>query len=178
MICSSQLINGVLPINILCTGQDNSYLKIPYCFPWDFNMDVRNFNNSYPVITHSPCQQWSRLKHFAKVNLDEKELSYLCYRFVESNGGIFEHPAGSSFFKYINKKSQVISINQSWFGYPAEKRTYLYFNNCIPGQLPLSFDAIEKRVSDLSKFNRSFTTLTFAYWLTSSVRDSLNFSYI
>jgi len=175
MISSSQLINNILPINILCTGQVNSYLQLPYCFPWDINMNVKNFNNNYPVITHSPCAQWSRLKHFAKVNLDEKELSYLCYNFVQSNGGIFEHPAGSSFFKYINQPKKTISVNQSWFGFPAQKRTYLYFNNCYPDQLPLCFDAIQNSVSNLSQFNRSFTTLTFASWLTTSIRNSFVF---
>jgi hypothetical protein len=172
MVHSSQLINGILPINILCSDVINSYLKIPYCFPWDINMNVRNFNNHYPVITHSPCAQWSRLKHFAKVNLDEKELSYLCYKFVQSNGGIFEHPAGSSFFKYINQPNKVISINQHWFGFPTEKRTYLYFNNCSPAPFPLCFDAIEKRFDNLTAFQRSHTTLTSASWLTSSIRDS------
>ena len=172
MITASNLINGIIPINVLCTAEVNSYSQLAYVFPWDIKMNVNNFNNNYPVITHSPCAQWSKLKAFAKVNLDEKELSFLCYKFVQSNGGIFEHPAGSAFFKYINKPNQVISINQHWFGFPSQKRTHLYFNNCVPGQLPLNFDAIEKTTLQLSKFERSHTTLTFASWLTSSIRNS------
>lgn len=169
------LIDNILPISVLCCSDKNIYQQFPYVFPWDAEMNAYNFNNSTPVITHAPCAQWSKMRSFAKVNLKEKDLAFFCLQKVIDNGGIFEHPAGSAFFKYVNAKHKIISINQHWFGFPSQKRTHLYFNRCVPGQLPLNFNAVEQKTMSLSKFHRSHTNLTFASWLISSVRDSFQF---
>ncbi|HMG14046.1 MAG TPA: hypothetical protein VK590_01295 [Saprospiraceae bacterium] len=125
-------------------------------------MDAYKFNNTFPVITHAPCAQWSKMKSFSKVNIKEKDLAFFCYEKVMANGGIFEHPAGSSFFKYIGISNKIISVNQHWFNFPSQKKTYLFFNRCLPGQMPINFNAVEKTTLNLSSYMRSHTTLTFA----------------
>ena len=162
----------IFPISVLCTEEFTSYLNLPYVFPWSKEMDVYNFNNSTPVITHAPCAQWSKMKRFANCNMKEKDLAFFCYEKVMENGGIFEHPAGSAFFKYIGKEKEVVSLNQHWFGFPSQKKTYLYFNKCKPGQMSINFNAVEKTTLQLSHSERSRTTLAFASWLTSCIWDS------
>ncbi len=169
------MINNLLPISVLCTSELTSYLQLPYVFPWDIKMDAYKFNNSFPVITHAPCAQWSKMKAFSKVNMKEKDLAFFCYEKVMANGGIFEHPAGSSFFKYIGIDKKVLSVNQHWFGFPSQKKTYLFFNKCVPDCFPISLDAIQKTTLQLSQYQRSFTTLTFATWLVNSIRNSYIF---
>jgi hypothetical protein len=155
---------------ILCALEKSIYKTILGCDVWDKNRDAYLYTGSNIVIVHPPCQQWSRLKAFANDDKKERELAMFCLEKVKSNGGIFEHPAGSSFFKYAGIKP-TISINQSWFGFPAQKKTFLYFHDCEPLQLPLSFDAIEKTVPQLSQKFRSYTTIDLAKWLINSAHN-------
>ncbi len=165
---------NLMPINILCAAHNSNYFKIPYVFPWTIEMDAYNFNNSFPVIAHPPCAQWSRMHKFSKNDPYQKNLAVFCFEKIQQNGGILEHPAGSHLFKYLGIEKQVISVNQFWFGFPAQKKTYLYFNNCAPGATPLNFDAITKSVSSMHSISRSLTTLHFNQWLVDSVRNSFN----
>lgn len=102
---------------------------------YDIQRDARNFTGSKPVIAHPPCRAWGRLRAFAKPRTDERELAFHALSVVRNNGGILEHPANSSFWKTaalsrpgIRDDYDVITyvIDQSWFGHPAPKRTYLY----------------------------------------------------
>jgi len=154
-------------ISVLCALPNSVYKTIPGLDVWDAQRDAFYFTGSNPVIVHPPCQQWSRLRMFAQVNPDEKELAYHCLKYVIRNGGIFEHPASSSFFREVGI-TPTLSINQSWFGYPGTKKTWLYFSGCKPLSFPLNFDAV--RVNDVSNLNsrdgsRSRTTQQFAQWL-------------
>jgi hypothetical protein len=129
------------------------------------------FNESIPVIAHPPCAQWSKLRSFAADNKKEKDLAMFCLETIQANGGIFEHPEGSAFFKYAAIKP-TISIDQHWFGFPCRKRTYLYFSQCIPDAVPLCFDSYQKKFSQLTMPQRSFTTMLLAQWFISSIRNS------
>lgn len=114
-------------ITILCAKKDSIYKQIPGVDVWDIDRDAYFFTGSNPVITHAPCAQWSRMKAFANDNKDEKELAWFCLNKVLRNGGIFEHPAGSSFFKEAGITQNIYSVDQSWWGFPARKRTYFVF---------------------------------------------------
>lgn len=155
-------------ISVLCVNKDSIYKSIPGVDAWDLERDAYKFNGTNPVITHAPCQQWSRLKHFANDNPKEKELAWFCLEKVNANGGVFEHPAGSSFFKDAGIK-KIYSVDQFWFGFPARKRTYLYFSKCKPLPVSLRFDAIELTVGELRQERRSDTTIEFATWLINSI---------
>lgn len=78
---------------------DDSYYKtVDIVDAYDRFRDAYTYDGNLPVIGHPPCQQWSRLKHFAKPNDYEKDLAFFVLEKIQRYGGIFEHPAGSSFF--------------------------------------------------------------------------------
>lgn len=85
-------------VSILCADSLSNYFKIDGLDIWTEKRDINNYSGKNKVICHPPCQQWSRLKSFAKNKPEEKKLALLCWEIVQANGGIFEHPAGSSFF--------------------------------------------------------------------------------
>jgi len=161
-------------ISILCVNKNSIYKTLPVdC--WDIERNAYGFTGPNPVITHAPCQQWSRLKAFAKPNDYEKQLAFFCLDKVIKNGGIFEHPAGSSFFKEAKiPRSAIYSIDQSWFGFPCAKRTYLFFSQCKPLAYPLRFEPVTKKVNDLHYSKRSDTTLELAKWLIACVQNKID----
>jgi hypothetical protein len=138
---------------------------------YDLHRDGFNFAGDIPVIAHPPCAQWSRLKAFSKFSAKDKNLAILCWHYVNQNGGIFEHPAGSSFFDYIGAdRTNLLSVNQSWWGFPATKRTYLYFSRCKAIAHPLSFDLVPGGVCDLHSSQRSLMPAAFCKFLIDCVR--------
>jgi hypothetical protein len=159
------------PISILCAARKSNYFKIDGLDIWTAERDINNYTGKNKVIAHPPCQQWSRLKSFAKYNPDEKKLALLCWEIVNENGGIFEHPSGSNLFKFegANPK-KIFSVNQHWWNFPAQKKTLLYFHNCEPGQYPLNFNMIEKKVHQINHEMRSRQTLEFCEYLVKSVK--------
>ena len=153
--------------------EGSNYYQIPGLDLWDINRDAYNFTGNNLVIAHPPCQQWSKLKSFAKDNQREKDLAFFCLEQVNKNGGILEHPAGSSFFKAANiNMRKVISVNQSWWGFPAPKRTYLYYNGVRPISSPLSLDRPIQSVEKMSRKNRSKMPLAFCQWLVNNVNST------
>lgn len=166
-------------IAILCAHPKSHYFEIEGLEVYDQKRDARNFVGNAPVICHPPCAQWSRLRKFAKVDLEQKALANFCLGWFASNGGIFEHPAGSSVFRELEfpKESKMYSVDQSWWGFPARKRTYLVFHRCSPIAYPLNFDLITHTVTnpkggmkELSKNRVALTPLSFDQWLVDSIR--------
>jgi hypothetical protein len=161
-------------ISVLCALPNSVYKNIPGLDVWDVQRDAYYFTGSNPVIVHPPCAQWSRMRAFSKPNESEKELAYFCLTKVIRNGGIFEHPMGSSFFKEVGLRP-TLCLDQFVFGFPARKRTWLYFHGCKPLAQPLRFDAIESEVTrNLNSKNgsRSKTTMHFATWLIDCIRQT------
>ena len=174
-------------ITVLCAKKNSLYKQIPGVDVWDEDRDAYFFTGSNPVITHAPCAQWSRMKAFAKDNPDEKELAYFCLNKVLRNGGIFEHPASSSFFKEAGIERNIYSVDQSWWGFPARKRTYLFFHKCKPLAMPLANElpkyvlGINSKLTpaqkaarkDMPKSQRATTVIPFAQWMIDSINNSL-----
>jgi len=162
-----------MTISILGIHARSNYKLIPGLDLWDIDRDAYNFTGQNPVIVHPPCAQWSRMKAKAISNKDEKNLAEFCWEKVRDNGGIFEHPAGSSFFKYVNADfSKIISVSQRWWGFPAEKRTYLYFSRSSPLSTPLSFDCATKKVCQLHSSQRSLMPLSFCQYLVDCIQKT------
>jgi hypothetical protein len=136
-------------ISVLCVCKNSNYELFPYLDLWNAERNVYLFNSGNPVIAHPPCAQWGKLKYFAKENQLEKKLAIWCFELVLMNGGIFEHPEGSTIFKYMGYKP-TMSVNLNWFGSPFKKTTYLFFNRFKPAAFPLNFDAITQKVQDVS----------------------------
>jgi hypothetical protein len=174
-------------ISVLCAKKDSLYKQIPGLDVWDEERNAYLFTGSNPVITHAPCAQWSRMKAFAHQNEFHKDLAYFCLNKILRNGGIFEHPAGSSFFKEAGITKGLYSVDQSWWGFPARKRTILFFNGCKPmpfpvmRHVPTHVVAISSKLGDhqrsfrreLPKSQRSTTVLPFAYWMIDSINEHI-----
>lgn len=168
------MVDVVCKIAVLCVEKDSVYKVIPGIDAWDKERDAYNFKGSEPVITHAPCQQWSRLRKFAKQNDYEKNLAEFCYKKVQENGGVFEHPAQSSFFKEFSvDMRKVISVDQSDFGFPAKKTTWLYVNGYKLPASPLRSEVrLLTTVPKMARKDRSRTTIEFAIWLIDIIKGN------
>ena len=173
-------------ISVLCAKRNSLYKQIPGIDVWDEDRDAYFFTGSNPVITHAPCAQWSRMRNFAKNNADQKELAYFCLTKVIRNGGIFEHPSGSAFFKQAGITKNIYSVDQVWWGFPARKRTYLFFHKVKPISFPIltavptHVVGVSSKLSpqqrllrrNLPKGERSTTVLPFANWMINCINQT------
>lgn len=160
---------------------------------YDIERDALKFPGGIPVVAHPPCRLWGRLYKFARVEDEEYErnLARFAVRMVRENGGVLEHPAHSKLWKdqglplpgktSVLSEDYSMSIDQSWFGYPARKSTWLYIHGLSYKDLPLipmRLDAITKTVSstkdnelpEMSKSMRDVTVLPLAEWLVNVAR--------
>lgn len=165
-------------IAVLCAAEKSHYYEISGLDIYDRKRDARSFVGSTPVICHAPCAQWSKMRLFAKFNASDKELAWFCFKKWFLNGGIFEHPEGSWFFKEVEHLLppgvRKYKVDQSDFGFPARKSTILYFNKCMVWNYPLPFEVRSlKGVEDMrSDGERELTTLAFDRWLVDCIRQT------
>ncbi|WP_217698862.1 hypothetical protein [Sediminibacterium ginsengisoli] len=157
---------------------------------YDIERDARTFPNTSAVIAHPPCRAWGRLRHFAKPRPDEKDLAFHAIAVIRKCGGVLEHPEYSTLWAaaglprpgagYDQYGGWSLSVDQSWWGHKARKRTWLYIVGVQAADvppIPLSFDAVQyciggnhgskfnKRLKDLPKADRERTPEPFAKWL-------------
>lgn len=175
-----------MKIAILCADDDSNYYKLndPDLIIYNRERDAWTFTGTEPVICHAPCHQWSKMRAFSRFNMSEKMLAYHCWEAVNRNGGIFEHPVGSSFFNAVHADmTKVISVNQHWWGFPARKPTLLYFNKCSHLSFPLSFSCVEfmlgtskgkarGKTPEMNKAERSRMPIEFCKYLVDSIRET------
>jgi hypothetical protein len=178
-------------IAVLCAHRNSNYYKIPGLDVYDQDRDSRTFPGNMPVIVHPPCAQWSKMKAFSHDNPEQKQLAYFCLDELKKWGGIFEHPHGSDVWKELDwpEGGKFIQVDQFWWGFPARKRTTLFFYRCKPIQYPLNFDAVQytvalsrsnsknlmaTRLPEMKKSQRSITTLSFNQWLVDSILQTHN----
>jgi len=136
---------------LFCRKNSNYKNLVSECY--DIDRNARTFDLEIPVIAHPPCRAWGMLRQFAKPRPDEKDLALFAIEIIRTNGGVLEHPRGSTLFpKYLPLPGQTdsfggftICISQKDFGHPAEKKTFLYVcgmsKNELP-RLPISFDPV------------------------------------
>ncbi len=157
---------------------------------WDSERNALLWPGGNAGIFHPPCRGWGRLRKFSVATEEEKELAVWSVNQVRRWGGVVEHPASSDLWRYCNLPlgNQVdqyggftLSVNLHWFGFPAEKKTYLYIVGCLPRCIPaypLSFDAITHKIrfpdrrgrsgeKNLPKSQRDVTPVLMATWLIS-----------
>lgn len=144
---------------------------------YDKNRDAYTFNSSQKLIAHPPCQQWSKLKGLATYNKREKEIALFCWEKVNQNGGILEHPLGSSLFNYVNAdKKKIYLVHQHIFGFAAQKPTLLYCHNInilpIPSHMPGVYADL-KNVNEITANLRSRMTSRFCVYLIKSLLNEL-----
>jgi len=163
----------------------NSVYKTLLTECYDIDRDATKYKGTEAVICHPPCCHWSALRLHCKRPIAEKQLALTALYQTRKFGGILEHPAKSTLWQLINRPTvsrpdtyggYLISINQHWFGFPSQKRTYLYIIG-LPGKLippfPLSLSVPTHFIGhkgrggrqELPKSKRSYTTLALASWL-------------
>lgn len=170
-------------IPILFTLPGSNYTKYSFTDCYDVNRNALSYKGTAAIIAHPPCRLWGRLSHLSKAPKSERLLAIWAIIKVRANGGVLEHPAGSRLFRKMNIPLDgspdhyggfVISINQHWFGFQAQKRTYLYIVGCSRSQLPpfpLSFNAVTHSISssrnylELDKSKNSVTVPQLCEWL-------------
>ena len=175
-------------ISVLFTRQDSIYKTLDVDV-WDIDRDARRFNGTNPVICHPPCRAWGQLSHMAKPRPDEKELAIYSINVIRRNGGVLEHPRASRLWPHMNLPfgsnvdefgGYTLSVNQSWWGHRAEKKTLLYICGVPRSELPatpIRFDLITHVITNYSRKGdhnykprvtqreREQTPIQFAKWL-------------
>ena len=121
------------------------YWDLPDVDPWDESRDARLYAGPWPVVAHPPCSRWCRLAGLVEARWGHKRgedggcfASALAS--VRRWGGVLEHPAYSdawaTFSLPIPSRSGgwqrgfcggwSCHVEQSRYGHPAKKATWLY----------------------------------------------------
>ena len=150
-------------IPVLFTQENSNYNEIQIFDCYDEKRNALSFNYRIPLIAHPPCRKFSKLRGLSTAPLSEKKLAFFALAKVRQFGGILEHPRSSTLWKDGNFNLDgsvdsyggfLRSVDLSWFGFPARKKTMLYFCGITPSQLPpfpISLNAITHVVSSSYK---------------------------
>jgi hypothetical protein len=183
-------------VAVLCAMMPSIYDLLPGVEVWNRRRDVRNFA--------AACRWWrilralsgGGLRHFANDVPEEKELGPLCVAWVRECGGVLEHPAGSALWEACGMPRPgeeadefggwSMTVNQSWFGHRAQKKTWLYVVGIERAALPrlaLKWAEPECVVTvvgvrgaddkpEVRRYEREATPRKFADWLVAIARAS------
>ena len=150
-------------IPVLFTQEKSNYNNFKIFDCYDLKRNALSYSDRIPIIAHPPCRMFSKLRGLSTAPLSEKKLAFFALSKVRQFGGILEHPRSSTLWidGNFNLDGSVDSyggflrsVDLSWFGFPARKKTMLYFCGIAPGQLPpfpLSLNAITHVVSSSYK---------------------------
>lgn len=136
---------GDATVAVLFARADSNYKAFADVEVFDAERDARTYDGPWPVVAHPPCRGWGRLRKFAKVRADERNLARLAVALVREFGGVLEHPEGSTLWQAQSLPAPgqrdafggfTLGISQHWFGHRAEKMTLLYIVGCEPSDVP------------------------------------------
>lgn len=176
-----------MKIPVLFTQSDSNYNNYK-CFDcYDFERNALTYSGSSAIICHPPCRSWGRLRGLAHRVPVEHWLAVWSVFKIRKLGGCLEHPAGSTLWKFLKLPQPggqpdefggfSISINQHWFGFSAEKNTWVYICGCDICDLPpveLNFSAVTHVIGnsksyspkkELAKNKRALTPIAFCFFL-------------
>lgn len=163
-------------ISVLFTREKSAY-DILGLDTWPESRNALNFKGTNPVICHPPCRAWGKLKRFSKHGPGEKDLARFAVKVVRANGGVLEHPVGSTLF--VDQRLPLVdglpdeyggftvSVDQCDFGHRARKQTLLY---CVGVDRDLAYARPPPRspvhpVEHMGRPERERTPLLFAEYL-------------
>lgn len=150
---------------VLFARKDSIY-KTLGCDVWDADRNARLYLGRGPVIAHPPCRAWGKFAHRSKHSDWEKSHALWAMDLVRSYGGILEHPVTSRLWDFLQPGDKHVTVDQNWFGHPAQKRTRLFYN--LPNRyppIPFQLESITRSVEQMSKRQREQTPPEFAAWL-------------
>lgn len=166
-----------MKIPVLFTAYNSLYNDNDIFDCYDVKRDAFSYTGRIPLIAHPPCRLFSRLRKLSSANPLEKKCAYFALARIRQFGGILEHPRSSTLWlnggfvldgSVDDYGGFLRSVNLSWFGFPAQKRTMLYFCGITPGQLPpfpINLNAIthvisSSRISGKKELSSSYRSLT------------------
>ncbi len=176
-------------IAVLFVNRNSHYKKFPAADCYDVDRDATTYRGTDPIIAHPPCAGWGRLSALSKATPRDKLLGVWAVNMVRKNGGVLEQPWTSKLIRYcgIPKPGEgidqwggyTLDIEQSWWGYPAAKRTWLYIVGVPLAKIPpypLRLTALthvvdtskrgsSRRLKLLPKSRRSETVPSLCAWL-------------
>jgi hypothetical protein len=182
-------------VAILFAMQPSIYDELAGVEVYDKDRDAMSFPGGMPIVAHPPCAQWGRLKHFARKDPAEKALAMWAVDRLREEGGVLEHPVGSSLWREAGLPAAgkrdgfggfTLPVHQNWFGHRARKPTLLYIVGVEPREMPAmplsispptatSETEIRGRPGALpavSRYERSATPRPFAEWLVAVARST------
>lgn len=174
-------------VAVLFARKDSIYKEFEQCDVYDIERNALTFSGGIPIIAHPPCRSWGKFKQFSNGDHKEKQLAIWAVRQIRKYGGVLEHPETSSLWNQLGLPlgSQrdkwggfTLSVDQSWFGHRARKRTWLYIVGIEPAEIPaysINFRPVEflinrstgkgRQLPEVSKAEREATPPDFAKWL-------------
>lgn len=181
-------------IPVLFTNTISIYDTIPIFDAWNATRNAFLSDHRTPAIYHPPCRLFSRLRKFSAAHITEKKCAFWSLSKVRQFGGILEHPRSSTLWYNGNFHLDgtidayggfLRSVDLSWFGFPARKKTMLYFVGItpaqlppfpLPGQPPIFVIGTSKRQSlpELPKKKRSETPLSMVYFFFETIKIMQN----
>lgn len=139
----------------LYVERDGVYSGLPGVEVWDEERDARLYAGPWPVVAHPPCARWCRLAGLVEARWghrrgDDGGLFSAAIASVRRWRGVLEHPAysaawaehglpwpptGSGWHRDIYG-GWCCYVEQSRYGHPAKKATWLYAVVADPSRLP------------------------------------------
>lgn len=165
------------------------YTKLPAVECYTVRNPVANFAGGKPVVAHPPCRCWSKLRHQVTLDADstgrERQLGIDAVSTVMREGGVLEQPAGSLLWDacQLSRPGRVddpfcytIYVEQSWFGFPTPKPTWLLICGVPRSQVQMPDFNLRcqnpRSFNELNSFERSRTMGSFAEWLCQIARST------
>lgn len=170
------------------------------CFGWatrdgsqlalfEQDRDADTYPGPYPVVAHPPCGPWGRFWWNYKGGEGTKDSGLAAVSHVQNWGGVLEHPVGSKLWIAAGLpvpgdspdrfSGFTIQVNQSDWGHPCRKPTWLYIVGCSVGSRPAPQQPSHVMVRlkrngndlpELRKKDRHLTPKPFALWLVDIAR--------
>lgn len=150
------------------------YAGLPDVEVWDEARDARLYAGPWPVVAHPPCNRWCRLGS-RTVRGQDGGCFAAALAAVRAFGGVLEHPAvsqawpafglprptGPDWTKALDDPGWVASVDQSLYGFPTRKPTWLYFVGPEPPQLPAALTRNTRGCDKLWSTERAKTPPAF-----------------
>ena len=125
--------------------------------PWDEERDARFYRGPHPVVAHPPCARWGRYwsggpsARIRRLRGDDAGCFAHALWAVRTFGGVIEHPAASSAWRWYGLSCPLSSggwfradefggltchVEQGHYGHRARKATWLYAVGCCTRGTP------------------------------------------
>lgn len=137
-------------IAALYVETNGPYANLPGVDVWDEARDARTYAGPWPVVAHPPCARWS-LMALCRGTRDGDDGGCFAAALdaVDLNGGVLEHPAHSLAWKRFGlsrppargwgkslfDRGWVCQVDQSYYGHPCRKLTWLYYVGGDPPEM-------------------------------------------